>query len=188
MLVGLRVHVNPAGDTVEARATVPVKALTGATVIVEVAVAPARAVTLVGLATTVKSRMLTVTVAERDRVPLVPVTVTVNVVAVVPVHDRVEVWAAPKTTLAGLRVHVRPAGETVAVRATVPVNPLTGVTVMVDDPEPPDAKLMLVGLAVTVKSRTVTVTVAEWVRAPLVPVTVTVKVVAVVPVQDSVDG
>jgi len=190
MLVGLRVHVKPAGETVDVNATVPVKPLTGATVIVEVAVAPARAVTLVGLAVTVKSAAaptVTATVAEWESVPLVPVTVTVKVAAFVPVHDSVEVWAAPKTTLAGLRVHVRPAGETVAVRATVPVNPLTGVTVMVDDPEPPDAKLMLVGLAVTVKSRTVTVTVAEWVRAPLVPVTVTVKVVAVVPVQDSVD-
>jgi len=91
MLVGLRVQVRPAGETVEVNATVPVKALTGATVIVDVAVAPARAVTLVGLAVTVKSRMLTVTVAERLSDPLVPVTVTVNVVAVVPVHDNVEV-------------------------------------------------------------------------------------------------
>ena len=143
-------HVNPAGETVEVNATVPVKPFTGVTVIVEVAVAPARAVTLVGLATTVKSRMLTVTVAERDRVPLVPVTVTVNVVAVVPVHDRVEVWAAPRTTLVGLRVHVRPAGETVAVKATVPVNPLTGVTVIVDVAVPPELAATLVGLAVTV--------------------------------------
>jgi hypothetical protein len=53
MLVGLRVHVKPAGETVDARATVPVNPLTGATVIVEVAVAPARALTLVGLAVTV---------------------------------------------------------------------------------------------------------------------------------------
>jgi hypothetical protein len=53
MLVGLRVHVSPAGDTVEVSATVPVKPLSGATVIVEVALAPARAATLVGLAVTV---------------------------------------------------------------------------------------------------------------------------------------
>ena len=64
ILVGLKVQVSPAGDTVEVNATVPVNALTGATVIVEVAVAPARALTAVGLAVTVKSRMLTVTVAE----------------------------------------------------------------------------------------------------------------------------
>ena len=52
-------------------------------------------------------------------------------------------------------------GDTVAASATVPVKPLTGATVIVDVPEPPDAKLMLVGLAVTVKSRMLTVTVAE---------------------------
>jgi len=61
------VHVSPAGDTVDVSATVPVKPLTGATVIVEVPVAPAMAVTLVGLAATVKSTppvTVTVTVAE----------------------------------------------------------------------------------------------------------------------------
>lgn len=46
-------HVRPAGETVEVNATVPVNPFNGATVIVEVAVAPARAVTLVGLAVTV---------------------------------------------------------------------------------------------------------------------------------------
>ena len=63
MLVGVRVQVSPAGETVEVRATVPVKPLTGATVIVEVALAPARALTLVGAAVTVKSVTVTVTVA-----------------------------------------------------------------------------------------------------------------------------
>lgn len=57
-------HVKPDGETVEVNATVPVKALTGDTEIAEVAVAPARAVTLVGLVVTVKSRMSTVTVVE----------------------------------------------------------------------------------------------------------------------------
>ena len=56
-------QVRPAGETVEVRATVPVKPLTGATVIVELAAAPARTVTLVGLAVTVKSLTVTVTVA-----------------------------------------------------------------------------------------------------------------------------
>jgi hypothetical protein len=54
-----------------------VKPCRGATVIVEVPDAPARTVTLVGLAVTVKSFTVTVTVAEWDRLPLVPVTVTV---------------------------------------------------------------------------------------------------------------
>ncbi len=53
MLVGVRVQVRPAGDTVEVNATVPVNPFTGATVMVEAAAAPASAVTLVGLAVTV---------------------------------------------------------------------------------------------------------------------------------------
>ncbi len=55
MLVGLSVHAKPAGETVEVKATVPVSPFTGATVIVEVAVVFARAVTLVGDAVSVKS-------------------------------------------------------------------------------------------------------------------------------------
>ncbi len=91
MLVELRVHVRPAGETVVASVTVPVNPLSGATVTVEVAVPTTVAVTFVGLAVTEKSRTVTVTVALWDSVPLVPVTVTVNVCALVPVHESVEV-------------------------------------------------------------------------------------------------
>lgn len=63
MLAGVRVQVSPAGLTEDVRATVPVKPCTGATVIVEVAAAPETAATLVGLAVTVKSVTVTVTVA-----------------------------------------------------------------------------------------------------------------------------
>src|SRR6266581_1086402 len=104
---------------------------------------------------------------------LVPVTVTVYVPAG-PLQDSVEVWGAPRMMLVGLRVHVKPAGDTVLVRVTVPVKPCTGATVIVELAVAPARALTLVGLAVTVKSRTVTVTVAEWVRDPLVPTTVTV--------------
>ena len=77
MLFGVRVHVSPvAGDIVVERATVPVKLLIGATVIVELPATPALTVKLVGAAATVKSWTLKVTVAECDSVPLVPVTVT----------------------------------------------------------------------------------------------------------------
>ena len=61
--------------------------------------------------------------------------------------------------LVGLKVHVSPAGETDEVSATVPVNPLTGATVMVEVAATPDVVVTLVGLAVTVKSVTVYVTV-----------------------------
>jgi hypothetical protein len=174
MLAGVRVQARPAGATAEVRATVPVKPLTGATVIVELAAVPAVVVTAVGLAVTLKSVTVTVTVAVWVIAPLVPVTVTVKVRAVVEEHDNVEVWDAPKTMLAGVKVHVKPAGDTELVSATVPVNPWTGATVIVEVAAVPAVVVTAIGLAVTVKSLTVTVTVAEWVIAPLVPVTVTV--------------
>ena len=89
--------------------------------------------------------------------------------------------------LVGERVQVRPAGETVDVRATVPVNPFTGANVIVEVTAVPEFVDTLVGLAVTVKSRMSTVTVAEWIREPLVPATVRVKVPAVVPVQERIE-
>ena len=70
-------HVSPAGDTVDVSATVPVKPLTGATVMVEVAAVPALTLTLVGLAVTEKSWTVKVTVAVCVVAPDVPVTVTV---------------------------------------------------------------------------------------------------------------
>jgi hypothetical protein len=62
--------------------------------------------------------------------------------------------------LAGVSVHVNPAGDTELVRATVPVNPWTGATVIVEVPGVPAVVVTAVGLAVTVKSFTVTATVA----------------------------
>ena len=76
------------------------------------------------------------------------------------VQERAEVWLAPRTMLVGVRVHVRPAGETEEVRATVPVNPLTGATVTVEVAATPTLTLAVVGLAVTEKSVTTKVTVA----------------------------
>ncbi len=64
MLVGLKVHARPLdGDTLLLRVTVPPAALL--TVMVEVPVAPARMVTLVGFAVRLKTPpTLNVTVAE----------------------------------------------------------------------------------------------------------------------------
>ena len=90
--------------------------------------------------------------AECAREPLVPVTVTVNVVAVVEEHDRVEVCEAPRTILVGVRVHVSPVGETELVSATVPVKPFTGATVIVEVAAVPAEVVTVVGLAVTEKS------------------------------------
>lgn len=57
---------------------------------------------------------------------LVPVTVTVNVVAVVPVHDKVDVVEPPDggVTLACASVHDKPVdGDTVGVNDTALLNP-----------------------------------------------------------------
>ncbi len=68
-------------------------------------------------------------------------------------QDTDDVWEAPRVTLFGLRVHVNPVeGEDAADRATVPMNPLTGVIVIVDVADNPAFALADVGLAVTLKS------------------------------------
>jgi hypothetical protein len=122
---------------------------------------------------------LYVTVIDRLSPPLVPVTVTVNVVDVTEgVQDSVEVpeeEVVVSATLVGLRPQVRPEeGEIVSVKPTVPVNPLALATVTVDVPVVPEKTKTLVGLALTVKSCTLYVTLDEWLSEDPVPVTVTV--------------
>ena len=76
-------------------------------------------------------------------------------------HESVEVPEVPRVTLVGVRVQVRPVvGDTVAASVTVPVKPWRDVTVIVEVPAVPALTVTLVGLATTVKSRTVKVTVA----------------------------
>ena len=61
----------------------------------------------------------------------------------------------------GLNVQLKPEeGETVEVRVTVPANPFTGLTVIVEVPVVPELTLKLVGLALRVKSVTANVAVA----------------------------
>jgi hypothetical protein len=62
--------------------------------------------------------------------------------------------------LVGVRVQLKPAGEIALVSATVPANPFRGATVRVDEALPP-AKVTELGLALTVKSTTWKVAVAE---------------------------
>ncbi len=112
-LVGLNVQVSPIeGDDAEVRATVPVNPLMGAIVTVEVAEDPALAFALVGLAVTLKSWTVTVTVAVWTSTPLVPVTVTAYIPAL-PEQVRVDDCEAPRMTLVRLSVQEAPVlGET----------------------------------------------------------------------------
>ena len=57
-------------------------------------------------------------------------------------------------------MQVKPAGDMELASATVPVNPLTGATVIVDAAAVPTVVVTAVGLAATVKSWTAKVTVA----------------------------
>lgn len=83
-------------------------------------------------------------------------------------------------TLAGVRLHVRPAGLTDEVRATAWLNEPTEVTVIVEVPATPAFAVTEVGLAESVKSADeliVTVTIVEFVISlfvPPLPVKVTV--------------
>lgn len=71
--------------------------------------------------------------------------------ATLPVHDRVEV-PEPPVMLVVLRMHDRFVELVVTARVTVPANPLTGATVIVEASATPALTVTLVVLAVTVKS------------------------------------
>ncbi len=91
---------------------------------------------------------------ERDKIPLVPATLTLYVPAE-PEHDRVEVPEEPRITLVGLNEHDSPAdGETLEARLTVPVNPFSGEIVTTDVPLAPALMFTLFGLVDILKSGT----------------------------------
>jgi hypothetical protein len=88
------------------------------------------------------------------------------------------VFPEPLTEV-GLKLAVNPAGRPLTVKVTVPVNPPEGVTVTVYVAEPGSLIVREPGVADKLKSPlptalTTNVTVAEWVRVPLVPVIVRV--------------
>jgi hypothetical protein len=94
-------------------------------------------------------------VAECERVPLAPVTVTVNEPATDPAQERVdvpEVVVALNVMLVGDSEHIMPVvGEIASANVTAPVKPFVAATVMVEVPDEPTAALTVVGLALTVK-------------------------------------
>ncbi len=75
--------------------------------------------------------------------------------------------------LVWLRDAVMPAGDDSA-RETVPEKLLRLVSVIVDMPEAPASRVREAGVADIENSETLTVRVVEWVRVPLVALTVTV--------------
>jgi hypothetical protein len=152
-LAGMSVHVSPATGA-DVRETVPPKLFSGLTMIVEEPDVPVLTGTLVGFATSVKSWVANVTVVTWESEPLVPVTVTTFVVAAGKVQDRVAV--PDPETLDGDNVQA----ALLADKPTAPLNPLRGVTVIVDVAAPP-LEVTEVGLALIAKSTTWKVEMAE---------------------------
>ena len=154
VLAGLKVAVTPAGNPDADKLTLPLKPLLGLTVMVLLAVLPCVTETLAGDAESVKfgaAFTVSVTVVVWLRLPEVPVIVTVAV-PVVAVALAVSVKLLVPVVLAGLKLAVTPAGRPDAERLTVPVNPLTGFTVIVLDPLLPWVTETLVGDAESEKS------------------------------------
>jgi hypothetical protein len=174
-LDGVRPHVSPLpGEMEEARVTVPVKPFSPTTMIVEVDGIPASTETLVVPDTTTKSWTVKATVIERMRDALVPVTLTVYIPAVEPIHERVEEAVVPSVTLEGTSEHARPVvGDTDSVRSTLPVKPFRAVTTRLETPPVPSVTVTSPGRAFMLKSWTVNATPVECDNDPLVPVTLT---------------
>jgi len=124
MVVGLSVHERPETGEERLRLTVPVHPLRGTALIVEIPGVPTFTPTLSGLGDTAKSWTVMRRVAECVRAARVPVTVTVYVIAVGELQDKVEVVLPPAVgvTLAGLRLQLIPAvGVNDVVRLTTPL-------------------------------------------------------------------
>jgi hypothetical protein len=158
VLVGLKLAVTPLGRPEAERLTEPLKPLTGVTVMVLVPLAPRLMVTLAGEAESEKFGTATaftvrLMVVLRVKAPEVPVMVTVEV-PVVAVPLAVNVTVLLVVVLPGLKDAVTPLGRPEADKLTLPLNPFTGLTVMVLLPLPPCVTVTLVGDAESEKSAT----------------------------------
>jgi len=121
-----------------------------------------------------------VIISEWERLPLVPVTVTWIIDGDEKVQESVEL--PEPATLLGVGLH-----EVLSVlRLTTPEKPFRAVTVTLDVPAEPAFTLTFVGLAAIAKSWIVYVTVTEWEREALVPVTDTWAVLAEAKVHERV--
>lgn len=86
------------------------------------------------------------------RLPLVPVTVMVNVPLDAPLLLKVKVEVPLPVTVVGLKVAVTPAGSVPVDSETMPLNPFSDVMVMVVEPEPVLCIVRLEGDAPMLKS------------------------------------
>lgn len=133
VLAGLKEAVAPLGRPETDKLTLPLKPLSGFSVMVLEPLDPCAMVRLVGEAESVKfggGLMVRESVVEFVKLPAVPVMVTVAA-PVVAVAVAVSVSVLVPVVLVGLKDAVTPAGKPAADRLTLPLNPLSGLTVMV---------------------------------------------------------
>lgn len=98
----------------------------------------------------------TFTLTEWKRGPLVPVIVATKLLAELPVQDNVD-EPEPPVMLVAESVQDRLVELVVVPRVTVPVNPFTGDTVIMEVPAVPTVAVTLIGFAVIAKSGCATV-------------------------------
>jgi hypothetical protein len=149
VLVGLKDAATPLGRPNADKPTLPPKPFCGVTAIVLVPLAPCAIVTLLGEAESVKfagGRAVTVseTVAALDKLPDVPVMVTVTVPGVA-VLLAVSVNVLAVVVLVGLKDAVTPLGRFDADKLMLPLKPFWGVTVIVLVVLAPCAMVTLLG-------------------------------------------
>jgi hypothetical protein len=191
-LLGLKDAVTPRGRPEAVKLTLPVKPFCGATVIVDVTLAPRARLNELGEAERAKfGGGVTVreTVVICARPPDVPEIVTGTVPRDAALLA-VSVSVLMAVVLLGLNVAVTPLGRPEAERLTLRLKPFCGLTVTVLVPLVPRMALRLLGEAERVKSPagfTLRVIVVWLLRRPELPVTVTAKVpILTVPVADRV--
>ena len=181
VLAGLNDAVTPLGRPDAVRLTLPLKPLSGPTVILLAPLLPCGMLRLAGDAESVKlgAAIVSAIVAVLFNIPEVPVTVIVDI-PVTAEALAVSVTVLTPVVLVGLNDAVTPLGRLDAVRLTLPLNPFWGPTVIVLAPLPPGLTLRVAGATASVKLGAVTVSaiVAVLVRVPEEPVTVIVDVPA----------
>jgi hypothetical protein len=149
---GLNVAVTPTGRLRACSSTPPVKPPDGVTVTVLVSVAPRAMLIVPGETVTAKPGVpalddtVRATVAVCVRLPETPVT-EMLVDPTAAVLEAVNVSVLDPVVLAGLKDAVTPLGRPLAERATAPVKPPDGVTVIALPAVAPCATLTLLGEA-----------------------------------------
>ena len=180
---GLKEAVTPEGSPLAESVTVSADPLMAAVEIVDVALPPCTAETLLGLALIEKSLgagvTVSVTVVVCVALGAVPVTVTEYGPGVVAAPTlKVSVELPPAVMVGGLNEAVAPAGTPLVLSVTVSAEPLVTAVEMVDVALPPWTADTLAGFAPIEKSLgaavTVSVTVVLCVALEAVPVTLIV--------------